>query len=162
MRLAVPALALIALIAPVAALGCGTELHALDRAERAFTKNRYDVARPLLASLAEASERFDPADRARYCYVRGMTAYRSEEWREGRRYLGLAVAIDELDPGALDDGSRDRAVQALERMDRVVFRDGYASAARAPASAFDPDESTKAKRSRATAPSASSDDADDE
>lgn len=158
MRLVVPALAL---LASLAALGCGTELHALDRAERAFTKNRYDVARPLLASLAEASERFAPADRARYCYVRGMTAYRSEDWREGRRYLGVAVAIDELDPGALDDGSRDRAVQALERMDRAVFRDGYATAAKAPASAFDPEESTKAKRSRAAGPTAAREDDDE-
>jgi hypothetical protein len=158
MRLVVPALAL---LASLAALGCGTELHALDRAERAFTKNRYDVARPLLASLAEASERFAPADRARYCYVRGMTAYRSEDWREGRRYLGVAVAIDELDPGALDDGSRDRAVQALERMDRAVFRDGYATAAKAPASAFDPEESTKAKRSRAAGPTADREDDDE-
>jgi hypothetical protein len=150
MRLVVTA---IALLAPLAALGCGTELHALDRAERAFTKNRYDVARPLLASLAESSERFAPADRARYCYVRGMAAYRSDDWREGRRYLGLAVAIDELDPGALEDASRDRAVQALERMDRAVYREGYAAAAKAPASSFDPEESTKAKRAKSPAPS---------
>jgi hypothetical protein len=150
MRLAVPAFAL---LAPLAALGCGTELQALDRAERAFTKNRYDVARPLLASLGEASERFAPADRARYCYVRGMAAYRSDDWREGRRYLGLAVAIDELDPGALEDGSRDRAVQALERMDRAVYREGYAASAKAPASAFDPEEAAKPKRGRGAAPS---------
>jgi len=147
MRLAVTVLAI---LAPFAVLGCGTELHALDRAERAFTKNRYDVARPLLASLAESSERFAPADRARYCYVRGMAAYRSDDWREGRRYLGLAVAIDELDPGALEDTSRDRATQALERMDRAVFREGYASAARAPASSFDPEEATRRRRGAAS------------
>ncbi len=147
------------LLLAFAAVGCGTELQALDRAERAFTKNRYDLAKPLLLSLGEASERFSPADRARYAYVRGMTAFRSEDWREGRRYLGLAVAIDELDPGTLDDGSRDRALQALERMDRLVYREGYASAGRAPSSSFDPDEASKGKR---RARGATTDDAEEE
>lgn len=147
------------LLVVLGALGCGTELQALDRAERAFTKNRYDVAKPLLSSLGEASERFSSADRARYAYLRGMTAFRSDDWREGRRYLGLAVAIDELDPGTLDDASRDRALQALERMDRLVFREGYAAAGRAPASSFDPEEAAKAKkRPKPTA----SDEGDDE
>lgn len=149
----------ISLLVALAAVGCGTELQALDRAERAFTKNRYDVAKPLLASLGEASERFAPADRARYAYLRGMTAFRSDDWREGRRYLGLAVAIDELDPGALEDGARDRALQALERMDRLVYREGYAAAGRAPASSFDPEEAAKPKkRARTNA----SDEGDDE
>jgi len=146
------------LLVALGGLGCGTELQALDRAERAFTKNRYDVAKPLLHSLGEASERFAPAERARYAYLRGMTAFRSDDWREGRRYLGLAVAIDELDPGSLEDGNRDRALQALERMDRLVYREGYAAAGRAPASAFDPEEATKAKRR----PRATSDDGDDD
>jgi hypothetical protein len=88
-----------------------------------------------------------------------MTAFRSDDWREGRRYLGLAVAIDELDPGTLDDASRDRALQALERMDRLVYREGYAAAGRAPASSFDPEEASKAKKRPKPA---ASDEGDDE
>ena len=155
MRIA--SLALVALLS----LGCGTELRALDRAERAFTKNRYDVAKPLLVSLTDSAERFSPTDRARYAYLRGMTAYRSDDWREGRRYLGLAVAIDELDSGSLDDGSRDRALQALERMDRVLYRDGYSAAAKAPASSFDPDEAAKAKKPARAPKTRSAEDDDD-
>lgn len=143
------------------ALGCGTELQSLDRAERAFTKNRYDVAKPLLASLTDASARFAPADRARYDYLRGMSAYRSDDWREGRHYLGLAVAVDELDPGSLDDPSRDRALHALERMDKAVFRDGYATAAKAPASGFDPEDAAKAMKAKRPSGTRDDDDADD-
>ena len=102
-----------------------------------------------------------PADRARYDYLRGMGAYRSDDWREGRHYLGLAVAVDELDPGSLDDASRDRALQALERMDKAVFRDGYATAAKAPASSFDPEDAAKAKKSKRPSGARDDDDADD-
>jgi hypothetical protein len=155
MRIA--SLVLVALVS----VGCGTELRALDRAERAFTKNRYDIAKPLLVSLTDSADHFSPADRARYAYLRGMTAYRSEDWREGRRYLSLAVAIDELDSGSLDDSSRDRALQALERMDRVLFRDGYTAAAKAPASSFDPEEAAKAKKPSRTSKSRSAEDDDE-
>ncbi len=149
-----------------AAAGCGTELRALDRADRAFTRTRYDVAGPLLASLSEASSRFEPADRARYSYLRGMSAYRTSDWRTARLYLGLAVAIADLDPGTLDESSAEKAAQALERMDRVVFREGYSAAKKAPSNAFDPESSGKAKtpaRNAAQAPeSAPQDDGDDE
>ena len=59
------------------------------------------------------------------------------------------------------DASRDRALQALERMDKAVFRDGYATAAKAPASSFDPEDAAKAKKSKRPSGARDDDDADD-
>ncbi len=129
-------------ILPLVALGCGTELRALDRAERAVTSNRHEVARHVLASLAEAVDGFAPADRARYTYLRGTIAYRADDWRDARHFLGLAVAIEALDPGSLEPRELETAKRALERMDRAVFRDGYAATTKAP-KGFEPGDDAK-------------------
>ena len=79
------------------AAGCASLRDDMIRAEEAYTATRYDHARVWLDDLEMQTPDMEPEMRARFYYLRGMTAYRLNERNDALHYLALAreVATDD-------------------------------------------------------------------
>ncbi|NIR32825.1 MAG: hypothetical protein GWN84_26710, partial [Gammaproteobacteria bacterium] len=82
-------LALCAGLALVAG-ACGTLQNDLVQAEGAYEEARYDDAEVWLADIGQDVAKLDREHRARFFYVRGMTAYRLGRRNDALHYLALA------------------------------------------------------------------------
>jgi hypothetical protein len=77
--------------AVVAALaGCGTLSNDLIQAENAYEEAKYDEAEVWLADIDSGVAKLDTEHRARFYYMRGMTAYRLGRRNDALHYLVLA------------------------------------------------------------------------
>jgi hypothetical protein len=75
---------------------CATYSDALARGQRYYEDNQYERALALWRDLdrREAEAEFEPAERARYAYFRGMTDYRLGYRDDARHWLAIARAAD--------------------------------------------------------------------
>ncbi len=73
----------------------------LRRAETAFEEARYEDVEVWLADLEPSVARMEPAQRARYYYLVGMSAFRMGKRARARHALALCRAELESAPAAL-------------------------------------------------------------
>ena len=69
--------------------GCAALRDDLSRAEQSYDQNRYDEALIWLVSLEDDTPDMDPDIRARFYYLRGMTAYRLGHRDDALHFLAL-------------------------------------------------------------------------
>ena len=70
--------------------GCGTLSNDLIQAENAYEEAKYDDAEVWLADIGSDVVSLDAEHRARFYYVRGMTAYRLGRRDDALHFLALA------------------------------------------------------------------------
>ena len=105
-------------------LACSPPRAQLARAQSAFDAADLQSARMSLVDMQTNEGGLDAADRARYRYLRGMTALRLGDRAEARHWLGLAKAND---AAALPTEWRARLDESLKELDTAVYDDGYGS-----------------------------------
>lgn len=92
--------------------GCSALRDDMVRAENAYDEARYDVARVWLEDLEDDTPDMEIDMRARFYYLRGMTAYRLGHRNPALHYLALAREVSgEESSGALRPEQR----QTMER-----------------------------------------------
>jgi hypothetical protein len=156
-----PAFALVAAFA-LGLGGCNTYADSLSRAQRAFEQSEHERALAILRTLEPDIRRLKDSDRARYCYLRGLTDYRIGYRLEARHWLSLAAAVTKETPDALPADWSKRLKEALKDLDESVYTAGIASlsnnpsASRKAAAKEDDDdtESAPAAPAKSTAPKA--------
>src|ERR1700678_3000342 len=82
-------------------LGCNTYADSLTRAQRAFEQSEHERTLAILRTLEPDIRRLSESDRAKYCYLRGLTDYRIGYRLEARHWLSLASAVVKETPDAL-------------------------------------------------------------
>jgi len=102
--------ALILMVA-LAIPGCAALSDDLRRAEAAYSAARYEHAMTWLVELDPSIPQMEVDERARYYFMRGMSAYRLGERREALHYLALSREIAGPEAQALRSEWR----QAIER-----------------------------------------------
>lgn len=73
--------------------GCAGLARDLDRAQANYADARYEEALAWLSQLDAEESRMTAADRARYHYLRGMSAHRLGRHDEARHHLAIARAL---------------------------------------------------------------------
>jgi hypothetical protein len=120
MRIA-PCFAVGVVVVGVAAFGCATYENQLQRSEEHFTHDEHDMALANLRSLEPAWTHLEVRDRARYCYLRGMTDYRIGFKADARHWLAIAAEIDEETPGSLVPSERSLVNEKLGELNAVIW-----------------------------------------
>ena len=91
--------------------GCAALSDDLRRAEAAYSAARYEHAMTWLVELDPSIPQMEVEERARYFFMRGMSAYRLGDRREALHYLALSREIAGPEAQALRSDWR----QAIER-----------------------------------------------
>ncbi|MGF1469456.1 MAG: hypothetical protein ACFCGT_25325 [Sandaracinaceae bacterium] len=81
------------LVAALLGTGCSAWRADLDRAGRSYASARFEEARAVLVDLETKIEALSSADRARFYYLRGMTAYRLRQRSDALHYLAVAWEV---------------------------------------------------------------------
>ncbi len=81
--------------------GCAALADDLRRAEAAYTAARYEDTQAWLVNLERSTPQMDSDQRARFFFMRGMTAYRLGDQAVARHYLALAQETAGEDSAAL-------------------------------------------------------------
>ena len=116
-------------------LGCNTYADSLTRAQRAFEQSEHERTLAILRTLEPDIRRLSDSDRAKYCYLRGLTDYRIGYRLEARHWLSLASAVVKETPDALPTDWAKRLKEALKDLDEAVYTAGIASLSNNPAAA---------------------------
>jgi|HubBroStandDraft_5_1064220.scaffolds.fasta_scaffold542676_1 hypothetical protein len=127
-----PALALVTALA-LGSFGCNTYADSLSRAQRAFEQSEHERALAILRVLEPDARRLSDSDRAKYCYLRGLTDYRIGYRLEARHWLSLTAAVVKETPDALPADWTKRLKEALKDLDEAVYTGGIASLSNVPA-----------------------------
>lgn len=106
------------------ALGCTSFQEDLNRSQKAFDQNEHERALAILRQLESDQASLSVSDRARYCYLRGMTDYRIGYRVEARHWLALASAIEGATPGSLPPDDVKRMNGLLKEMNESVYSGG--------------------------------------
>ena len=93
--------------------GCASLRDDMSRAEEAYTATRYDHALVWLTDLEDSTPDMKVEMRARFYYLRGMTAYRLGDRNDALHYLALAREVAQED----DEG---QAPEWRTTMDRTL------------------------------------------
>ena len=109
------------LFGSVAASGCATYQNELQRAEEHFTHDEHEKSLATLRALEPDWGALDTRDRARYCYLRGMTDYRIGFKADARHWLAIAAQIDNDTPGSLVPSERNLVNEKLGELNAVVW-----------------------------------------
>jgi hypothetical protein len=117
------------------ALGCNTYADSLGRAQRAFEQSEHERALAILRVLEPDLRRLTDSDRAKYCYLRGLTDYRIGYRLEARHWLSVAAAVVKETPDALPADWSKRLKESLKDLDEAVYTGGIASLSNNPAAA---------------------------
>jgi hypothetical protein len=84
------------------ALGaCAGYQDQLQRGQRYYERNDFEVALALWRNLERNRSSLGPYDQTRYAYLRGMTDYRLGFNADARHWLALARANEVMHPGGL-------------------------------------------------------------
>ncbi len=119
---AMPALSATVLVGILVLTGCSTYRQHLNRGQRAYEENQHELALAIWRDLEPDMDSLDDRERARYSYLRGMTDYRLGYRADARHWLAIAKAIDEEHPGGLEAAHLERVAEALEDLNREVYR----------------------------------------
>jgi hypothetical protein len=148
-------------------VACSTYRDHLNRGQRYYDENDYEKALALWRALEPDMDSLSDQERARYCYLRGMTDYRLGYRSHARHWLAVAQAIENKYPGGLEEDWRHRADEAIEDLNKDVFGVERFDAAEAPAPADTetPSEATEtvsepAEKTEPTGPKACRTDSD--
>lgn len=101
--------------------GCATYEQELQRAEDHFTHDEHESSLATLRALEEDWVSLSTRDRARYCYLRGMTDYRIGFKADARHWLAVALEIERESPGALSGSEKKLVEDKLGEMNTVVW-----------------------------------------
>ncbi|MEO7091997.1 MAG: hypothetical protein ABI175_02025 [Polyangiales bacterium] len=104
-----------------ASVGCMTYESELGRAEEHFTHDEHEQALAGLRALESDWSALDTRDRARYCYLRGMTDYRIGFKADARHWLAIAAQIDLETPGSLVPSERSLVTEKLDELNTVIW-----------------------------------------
>lgn len=113
--------AVVALVASALAGGCATYEQELGRAEEHFTHDEHEKALAGLRALELDWTGLETRDRARYCYLRGMTDYRIGFKADARHWLAIAAQIDIETPGSLVPSERSLVNEKLDELNTVIW-----------------------------------------
>jgi len=108
-------------LAAVPLAGCATYEQELQRAEEHFTHDEHEQSLATLRALEEDWSSLSTRDRARYCYLRGMTDYRVGFKADARHWLAVALEIDRDSPGALAPSEKQVVTEKLGELNQVVW-----------------------------------------
>ncbi len=101
--------------------GCATYESELGRAEDHFIHDEHPAALAGLRALEPDWAGYDTRDRARYCYLRGMTDYRIGFKADARHWLAIAAEIEKDTPGALVASEKTLVDEKLEELNAVIW-----------------------------------------
>jgi hypothetical protein len=116
-----------------AVVSCTTYRDHLNRGQRYYDENDYEKALSLWRVLEPDMDSLSDQERARYCYLRGMTDYRLGYRSHARHWLAVAKAIERKYPGGLDEDWQHRADEALTDLNKDVYGVERFEASEAPA-----------------------------
>jgi hypothetical protein len=102
-------------------VGCATYEAELGRAEEHFTHDEHESALAGLRALESDWSALETRDRARYCYLRGMTDYRIGFKADARHWLAIAAQIDIETPGSLVPSERSLVNEKLDELNTVIW-----------------------------------------
>ncbi len=105
----------------VAAQGCATYQAELQRAEEHFTHDEHEKSLATLRALEPDWTSLDARDRARYCYLRGMTDYRIGFKADARHWLAIAAQIDNDTPGSLVPSEKNLVNEKLAELNAIIW-----------------------------------------
>ena len=128
-------------VAMLGSFSCSTYTSDLDRAEKHFQAQQYANALALFRVLEPDIDSYNPANRARYAYFRGMNDYRlsgqkpgvfvnenttptaveSAYRRNARYWIGVAQALEQETPGSLRPEWKDDAASAMRDLNQDIF-----------------------------------------
>jgi hypothetical protein len=103
------------------AVACSNYRDQLSRSQGYYEENQYELSLATLRHLESDQDSLSPADRVRYCYLRGMTDYRLEYRADARYWLGLARAAEPKAKGSLDPEELKRLTKALDELNAEVY-----------------------------------------
>ena len=112
------------ILAILALGGCATYRDELNRGQTAFEANKHEQALAILRGLENDQTHFDPGERARYAYLRGMTDYRIGYRADARHWLSVAKEIDGQHKNALPEQWKSRLDPALADLNEMVWGGG--------------------------------------
>jgi len=105
----------------VASQGCATYQQELQRAEEHFTHDEHEKSLATLRALEPDWTGLDVRDRARYCYLRGMTDYRIGFKADARHWLAIAAQIDNDTPGSLVPSEKNLVSEKLAELNAIIW-----------------------------------------
>lgn len=108
-------------VAVALASGCATWESELQRSEEHFTHDEHEMALADLRALEAHWSHLEVRDRARYCYLRGMTDYRIGFKADARHWLAIAAQIDEETPGSLVPSERSLVNEKLGELNAIIW-----------------------------------------
>ncbi len=118
------------------AIGCATYSSDLERAQRHYDSNQFEPALALFRVLEHDMDSLSTAEKAKYGYFRGMTAYRlsssaaqgsgvndpRKSFRDNaRHWLAIAAAIEKQTPGGISDDMKQRMNETLTELNHDVY-----------------------------------------
>jgi hypothetical protein len=118
------------------AIGCATYSSDLERAQHHYDANQFEPALALFRVLEDDMDSLSTAEKAKYGYYRGMTAFRlsgiaaqgsgvndpRKSFRDNaRHWLAIAAAIEKETPGGLSDDMKQRMNETLTELNYDVF-----------------------------------------
>lgn len=112
------------LAAVLFASGCATYKDELARGQTAYEGNHHEQALAIFRALENDQSHFDPAERARYAFLRGMTDYRIGYRADARHWLGVAKEIDGQNKNALPEQWKSRLDTTLADLNESVWSGG--------------------------------------
>jgi hypothetical protein len=101
--------------------GCATYEQELARAEEHFAHDEHEKSLATLRALEGDWTSFGFKERARYCYLRGMTDYRVGFKADARHWLAVAAEIERENPGALAPSEKQTVDEKLGELNQVVW-----------------------------------------
>jgi len=96
--------------------GCAALESEMVSARTAYTQARYEQANVWLDDLEDDQGDMDPAMRADFLYLRGMTAFRLGHRTEALHALAVAREVDEQGQGLLEESERETMTNALAEL----------------------------------------------
>lgn len=107
--------------------GCATYGDELSRGQTAYERNEYERALATFRALEPDQSRLSDTQRARYCYLRGITDYRLGYRADARHWLAVAKAMEDATPGSVPADWKTRLVDTLNALNEEVYNNGYES-----------------------------------
>ncbi|MGZ3424317.1 MAG: hypothetical protein ACXVEF_43080 [Polyangiales bacterium] len=101
--------------------GCATYESELQRGEEHFTHDEHEAALATFRALEGDWFTLSIRDRARYCYLRGMTDYRLGFKADARHWLAIGLQIDKDNPGALAPSEKTLVEEKLGELNLIVW-----------------------------------------